>query len=137
MTALSGPRMATVERDNKDFSRDVAANVKIWQGAIVALSATGYATPGATATTLVADGIAAQTVDNTGGSAGALKVPVKKGTFRFANSASTDAITRAEIGDDCWIVDDQTVAKTDGGTTRSKAGRIMDVDAQGVWVEFR
>ncbi len=139
MTALSGPRMGTVERDSKDFSRDIAANVKIWQGAIVALSATGYATPGATATTLVADGIAVQTVDNTGGSAAAFKAPVRKGTFRFANSASTDAITRAEIGDDCWIVDDQTVAKTNGGdpATRSKAGRIMDVDAQGVWVEFR
>lgn len=138
MAALTAPRRATVELLPPDiYARDIAANVKIYEGAIVALSAAGYATPGATATTLVADGVAIETVDNTGGSAAALKVTVRKGVFRFGNSASTDAITRAEIGDDCWIVDDQTVAKTDGGTTRSKAGRIMDVDAQGVWVEFR
>lgn len=138
MAALTAPRRATVEMLPPNiFARDIAANVTIFEGAIVALSATGYATPGATATTLVADGVAVETVVNTGGSAGALKVTIKKGIFRFGNSASTDAITRAEIGDDCWIVDDQTVAKTDGGTTRSKAGRIMDVDAQGVWVEFR
>ncbi|KAK0329991.1 hypothetical protein LTR94_034588, partial [Friedmanniomyces endolithicus] len=60
---------------------------------------------------------------------------VKKGQFRWANSAAADAITRAEIGDPAYIVDDQTVAKTNGGATRSVAGTIRDVDAQGVWVE--
>jgi hypothetical protein len=28
------------------------------------------------------------------------------------------------------------VAKTNGGSTRSVAGKIFDVDAQGVWVKF-
>ena len=56
---------------------------------------------------------------------------------QFANSAATDAITLADIGKDCFIVDDQTVAKTDGSGTRSRAGRVFDVDADGVWVEFR
>lgn len=42
--------------------------------------------------------------------------------------------TAADIGSDCYIVDDQTVAKTNGTNTRSVAGKIMDVDAQGVWV---
>jgi hypothetical protein len=46
-------------------------------------------------------------------------------------------ITRAEIGDDCYIVDDSTVAKTNpGGNTRSVAGKIVDVDAKGVWVRI-
>ncbi|MFB0515162.1 MAG: hypothetical protein ACETWG_00985, partial [Candidatus Neomarinimicrobiota bacterium] len=33
-----------------------------------------------------------------------------------------------------YIVDDQTVAKTDGTGTRSPAGFIEDVDSNGVWV---
>lgn len=135
MAALTEPR-TTAKRDSKSFGRGVAATKKIYEGSLVCLSATGYATPGATATTLVADGLALETVDNTSGADGALTVQVEKGTFRFANSTAGDAITRAEIGDDCYIVDDQTVAKTNGGTTRSVAGKIMDVDALGVWVKI-
>lgn len=135
MAALTEPR-TTAKRDGRTFGRLVATNKVIYEGAIVCLSATGFATPGATATTLVADGLATQTVDNTGGADGAKTVVVEKGVFRFANSAAGDAITKAEIGDDCYIVDDQTVAKTSGTNTRSIAGKIMDVDALGVWVKF-
>jgi len=63
-------------------------------------------------------------------------VPVRTGVFRFANSAGADEIALADVGADAWIVDDQTVAKTDGTASRSKAGRIMDVDAHGVWVSI-
>ena len=45
-------------------------------------------------------------------------------------------ITQAEIGDACYIVDDETVAKTSGGNTRSVAGEIVDVDDDGVWVDI-
>ena len=34
----------------------------------------------------------------------------------------------------CYVVDDETVAKTNGTNTRSRAGVVVDVDAQGVWV---
>ena len=54
-----------------------------------------------------------------------------------AQVTAADAITLADIGKDCFIVDDQTVAKTDGAGTRSRAGRVFDVDADGVWVDFR
>lgn len=133
MAALTEPR-ATPKRDGKRFSRLVAADTKIFQGSLVCLLATGYATPGATSTTLVATGMAVETADNTGGAAGDIPVEVETGVFRFGNSAAADAITIAEIGDDAYIVDDQTVAKTNGGATRSIAGKIKDVDAQGVWV---
>lgn len=135
MTAITGVRAATAWRDAKQFHRKMAA-VKIWAGTIVMLNASGYATSGATATGQIADGVAMDTVDNSAGSAGDLSLPVEKGCFRFANSASSDAITIAEIGDNCYIVDNQTVAKTDGSATRSVAGKIMDVDAEGVWVLF-
>lgn len=135
MAALTSGRN-TPKRDGKDFARPVAAATKIYQGALVCLSATGYAVPGSTATTLVADGVARAEADNTGGANGAVSVETEKGVFRFANSAAADAITAAEIGDTCYIVDDQTVAKTNGGNTRSAAGTIADVDAQGVWVRI-
>lgn len=135
MAALTAPR-PTPRREGNRFSRAVAADTVIYQGALVALTAAGLATPGAVATTLTADGMAVQTADNTDGAAGAIAVEVEKGVFQFGNSAAADAITAAEIGDAAYIVDDQTVAKTSGTSTRSIAGTIVDVDAQGVWVRI-
>jgi len=59
----------------------------------------------------------------------------RRGTFRLFNLA-TDAVTAADIGKPCFLVDDQTVAKTHGGNTRSQAGAVIDLDAQGVWVRL-
>lgn len=117
------------------FSRAVAATKKIYKGTIVVLAA-GYAAPASTALGLIADGRAADTVDNTTGGNGAARVTVEKGCFRFGNSAAGDLIGAADIGKTAYLVDDQTVAKTDGTGTRSIAGKIMDVDAGGVWVRF-
>ena len=99
------------------------------------LDASGNAKPGATATGQIAVGRAREQVDNSGGSAADLSLEVEQGVFRWGNSASTDAITKAEIGDACYIVDDQTVAKTSATNTRSVAGTIVDVDSDGVWVK--
>lgn len=135
MTALTKDR-DTREKGKTIYSLPVAAGAKIFAGALVALNATGYAVPGSTATTLKGFGRAEETVDNTGGSAGAVSVNVKKGVFHFTNSTSTDEITIAETKTDCYIVDDQTVAKTHGTNTRSIAGKVDSVDAGGVWVDF-
>lgn len=132
----------TTERDTQRRAGDrvaypVLAATKVLAGTLAVLTAAGYAQGGATATTLVAVGVFDETVDNTAGASGDLKAPVRRdGWFRFGNSAAADAITVAEIGDSCYIVDNQTVAKTDGAGTRSVAGKIRDVDATGVWVEF-
>ncbi|MBX3589077.1 MAG: hypothetical protein AB7I35_12265 [Ramlibacter sp.] len=134
MTALTVAR-DTQRRENLQLSLPMSAS-KIYEGAIVCLSAAGYATKGAVATTLRAAGVAEATVDNSAGNAGDVSIDVKRGTFKFGNSASTDQITLADYGKDCYIVDDQTVAKTDGTGTRSVAGKIRGVDTDGVWVEF-
>lgn len=126
----------TVERTGQVYSDPVAANTKIFAGTIVCLNAAGNAIPGATAVGLVVRGRANGVVDNSAGIAGAVRVDSTPGVFPFANSAAGDAITRAEIGDDAYLVDDQTVAKTNGGATRSIAGKIVDVDAKGVWVRI-
>lgn len=137
MTALSGDR-DTKRRDGEFFDLEVAASVVIYMGALVCGNATGYATPGDTATTLEAMGVAQERVDNASGANGAKTVRVRAGVFHFQNSGGGDLITRADRGKLAYIVDDQTVAKTDGTGTRSVAGRIIDVDdngLDGVWVK--
>lgn len=114
----------------------VAASQKIYAGAIVMRNATGYLVKGVTATGLVGAGRCEALVDNSAGVAGAVTAEYAPGVFRFDNSASGDLITTADIGNVCYVVDDQTVAKTHATNTRSPAGVIEDVDSQGVWVRF-
>lgn len=134
MAALSAAR-STLRRDRTDESHPVKAATTVYQGGIACVDASGWAVPGSTATTLKAVGVFQETVANSGAN-GDKSAKTRRGVFRFGNSASGDAITRADIGASCYIVDDQTVAKTNGSSTRSVAGTIRDVDAQGVWVEF-
>ncbi|MGB6054036.1 MAG: hypothetical protein WBG17_02225 [Burkholderiaceae bacterium] len=136
MTALTADRN-TLRRDGVDFEYPVKSGAKIFTGSIVAIStANGFATKGATATTLKCVGVAQEQADNTNGADGDIRVKVRRGVFRFANSASTDAITLADVGADCYLVDDQTVAKTSNTNARSVAGKVEDVDSGGVWVRF-
>lgn len=114
----------------------VASNVKIFQGALVQINATGFAVPASATIANVAIGRAEATADNTGGANGAITVDVRRGRYRFANSSAGDLIARTEIGKDCYVVDDQTVAKTNNAGARPVAGKVYDVDAQGVWVEI-
>lgn len=64
------------------------------------------------------------------------RVPVRRGVFRYANSSGADEITLDDYGKPVFALNNQTVAKTDGGGARPKAGVVRDVDAAGVWVEF-
>lgn len=137
MTALTAER-DTPRRNGDQAVGPVAAATKILAGSIVcAQTGAAYLTKGATATTLRGVGVADETADNTAGAAGAINVAYRRdGWFRFANSAAGDQITLVDVGTDCYIVDDQTVAKTNGTGTRSVAGKVRDVDASGVWIEF-
>ncbi len=125
----------TPMKDGELISVPVATNVKIYAGALVAANATGYATPGAVATTLTYLGRAEEQVDNTGGADAAKKVLVRRNkAFKFKNTAA-DLVTQADLGKTCYIVDDETVAKTNGTSTRSAAGQVVGVETDGVWVQ--
>ena len=109
----------------------VAANVHIYPGAGLVVQG-GYARPAFTATGLVSLGRADKEADNTIGLAtnGAITVRVKIGAFYFKNSAGADAIAQANVFSNvAYWVDDNTVALTDGGGTRSVAGPIVGLDA--------
>ena len=140
MTALAAARNTPAMGDQpiaKNLSIPVAAAKKIFQGSLVMGDVAGRATPAAAITTAdqVCMGRASETVDNSSGSAGALNVPVQTGVFRFANSGTTDALTIADRHRLCFAADDQTVARTSNGGRRAIAGRVVDVDSDGVWVE--
>lgn len=119
-------------------SHPVKGGVVLFAGALVVLDG-GFASPGHVAPGLTAIGRAEFHVDNSNGGDGDVRADIKReGAFRFENLA-TDLVDRSHIGRDCYIVDDCTVAATAGGdpATRSRAGRVVDVDDDGVWVEFR
>ena len=115
----------------------VAAGAKIFAGGMVDVNASGYAQPAATNTTCAAAGRAEADCDNTSGGNGALIVTVRRGTFLWDNSASADQITVANLLQDCYVVDDHTVALTSGSSTRHRAGKVMGIDSVtgGVFVQ--
>lgn len=131
----------TADRNTPSYLGDqrqapLAAAVKVFAGSILMRNAAGFLTKGATATGSFGVGVAMEQVDNSAGIAGAKSVTYEAGVWRFANSSAGDLIAQANIGAKCWIVDDQTVALTNGTNTRSPAGIIENVDALGVWVRF-
>ncbi len=113
----------------------VNSGATLYQGGIGALDAQGNAIAGVTGTGLRVAGRIEKTVANSGAD-GAEVVDIRPGVFAFANSAGDDEITKADVGRRCFLVDDETVAKTDGSTTRSAAGVVRQVDTYGVWVEM-
>lgn len=127
---------ATPSRMLTILSLAVAANVLCYGGALAVIDATGNVKPGVTALGLRGIGRFKERVSNVGGAAGDVKAEVELGVFQFANSANADAITAADIGKPCYVVDDQTVARTHGSNTRSVAGVVVDLDDEGVWVDF-
>lgn len=128
MTALAAarnPEMLQVPRLWRTFG--VEDEIVIYPGALVALNTDGYIEParstGTSPTTLKAVGFATPlaqqlrggVIDTTALDPGDKECQVDSGVGLLKNSADTDEITAADIGSDCYMVDDQTVARTDGG----------------------
>jgi len=126
----------TIRAEGDFIEQGLAASVVIFPGALIMRNAAGYLTKGATATGSVGVGRAEE--HKTGGAnPGDETLKVRRGPYWYKNSTAADAITVAEIGDVCFIVDDEQVAKTNGTNTRSPAGFVEDVDAiNGVLVRF-
>lgn len=140
MTATNAPRGITKRIGESPLPElqnyPMKAGAKIQHGTIVALQG-GYAVAASTALGLAAVGVAnisGGTLDNTSGANGDLNVQVRPGVHGpFANA---DGIAQADVGGDCFLVDNQTVAKSDGPGTRSYAGKVYAVDASGVYVQI-
>ncbi len=118
----------------KIFDLGVKAAAVILSGAIVCTDSTGYAVKGSAATGLVVRGVAQESKDNTDGSSGDIKIRTLAGVFKVKNSSSSDELAITDVGRVCYLVDDETVAKTSNSGARSPAGLVIQVDSDGVWV---
>ena len=130
----------TAARDTSEISNGarhlilpVKGSTTIYQGALVALDASGYAVPGSKAATLTAAGRAEETVANTGAD-GEVSIRVARGVFVFDNATDAGKLTAAHVLKPCYIADDQTVTATADGA--SVAGLVIRVDDLGVAVEI-
>ena len=137
MTALSADRSTTLSQPDL-MTRGAAASVTVYAGSMVALDTSGYFRPARASVTDKVIGINYGDKVANGSTAGAKNITARRDIAGwFANSASTDAIAITDVNRDCYAVDDQTVALTDGGGTRVRAGKIVDVHAtHGVLVDF-
>lgn len=145
MAAMTKPR-ATAQRMNSIEHRfGVFANVVCLAGGL-AIASLGFLRPAregqgadnaakaVDAATYRTIGIFADSV--TGGAAnGAVEVDVVSGAFLMKNGGGGDVLARADVGKPCYVIDDQTVGKTNPNATRCVAGAVIDVVAEGVWVD--
>ena len=133
MAALTNVR-DTSELGGKYIALPVKGATTIYQGAIVAVDANGYAIPGKKAADLKAAGRAEETVENKGADGEAF-IRVARGVFVFNNTATTsNKIGAAHVLKPCYIEDDQTVTAL--ATGASAAGLVVRVDEDGVAVEI-
>jgi hypothetical protein len=152
MAALSNSRNTPEMADGGRMRvLPVEANTNIYLGGIVALNAAGNAVP-AWATTTVANaqrvvgraeyvknGMPGQNAINNPGAAGAISITARKGVFLYASDGSVGA---AQLGLNCFALDDNTVTALDRASGASvqqyaAAGQVVAIDPSGqVWVDF-
>jgi hypothetical protein len=114
-----------------------ASNV-VYGGAIAAISTTtGLLVPATdTTTNMLVVGCIRTTSDNGGllaaNYSSTRKVSAQRGVFRWDNG---DTFTVADVGQLCYIEDDHTVQKAASATYDVPVGVIVEVDADGVWVD--
>ena len=120
----------------------VEASTLIYRGTIAARNAAGNLVPAADAAGLVVlgrcggpDNNAVGDVDNSQGEAGDISGRVDRGIFAWNNSTA-HPITAANIGQVAFCEDDNTVG-TDPGVHGVRAGVIVEVDEDGVWIDTR
>lgn len=133
MAALTSERdTIQIARGARTLGLPVKAGVTIYQGALVAVGADGYAVPAKKAEDLKAAGRAEETVDNQDGNDGDMVVCVSRGTFIWDNSTDNPVAVKDLLGP-CYMEDDQTVGNAGAGT--SLAGIVIAVDEDGITVE--
>lgn len=122
-------------QDGQLLSYPVAGSTKLFQGSVVAVNTDGYADKAADTSGFALAGVAYETVDNSSGSDGALKIRVwRKGVvdLNFSGTAS-----QATVGQPVYMVDDHTVAVAGTTTNDVIVGRVVEfISATEVRVEL-
>jgi len=120
-------------------SAPVADNVYIPVGTLVGLDSAGRATPVSANWIGGPRGIARADYDNTvtGHTAGGITAEFFRGIAQLDNSATTDALTAADKGNLCYVVDNHTVARTSAAGTRLEAGIFEGLGDDGTSARVR
>ena len=134
MTALSEDKQIELQDGvEKDFP--VAAAEKIYGGALVCVNAAGYALGASDTANLIFQGIAMNQKDNGSGANGDLDVVLRR--RGFVKVIMDTAITIANVGDNVFLVDDQTVDLTANVTHNILCGIIAGyIDTTHAWIDI-
>ncbi len=135
MTALAAERLTEAKSTASPplIAYKVAASTIIYAGSMVMENSAGYAVPAAAAASNKGVvGVAAETIDNSAGAAGALSVRVRCGIFRFVGVD----LAQSQVGSKVYASDDQTFSATQA-TNQPVAGRLTRYEAAtDGWIEI-
>lgn len=134
MTVLSDDKKIEY-REGVELAIPVDDGDIIYAGALVCVNAAGYAVPGSDTAGLIFQGVARERADNSAGLDGAVSVTVRRrGLFKMAFAT---AISQANVGDNVFIADDQTVDVAANLTHDIFVGIIAEViDSTHAWVDI-
>jgi len=107
------------------LSYPVAASTKLFEGALIALNASGYAVKAADTTNFTFVGVCDETADNTSGSAGDIRVKVW--TYGVVDVVANFSAAAADAGKKVYQLDDQTVDLAANVTNDVLVGKIVEV----------
>jgi len=127
MSQLTSPRDTRELLGKFTYEREAAGT--IYAGALVAQNADGKAVTASDAASLIVLGRA----ENSAVSGETVRIA--SGAYLYENGTSGEALTAADIGGVCFVVDDQTVGKV-GGSHNVVAGVVLDVTDDGVAVQI-
>ncbi len=150
MTQLATARLTPLQLNPQFQNRNsepMGTGAVLYLGALVCLNATGFLVRGAIATTLKAVGVVApqpfevpsDNITNSGADGAKQCQIYYKPVAKFNNDAN-DPVLVADKELACYITDDNTVSRTSAGSTKSPAGKVVQVDdstsptGAGVWV---
>lgn len=114
--------------DGKNWAYPIT-NARLYEGTLIVINAAGHAAMASdtTGTTAVVGYLDAP-ADGAGTTAGTVEGRVRRGgVAEFETVAGGNAIVQADVGRDCYVVDNQTVAKQAGTTNGVIAGEVMGI----------
>lgn len=134
MTALAADKIQQYT-EGVEVALPVITSDCIYGGALVCVNAAGYALPGDDTAGLIFEGVAVERADNTDGANGDITVNVRRrGLFKMLFDT---AISIANVGDNVFLVDDQTVDLTANVDNNIFCGVIAAyIDTTHAWVDI-
>ena len=134
MTALTEDKQLEY-REGVELSCPVDDGDTIYGGAFVCVNADGYLVDGADESGLIFMGIALEQKDNSSGSDGDLECQIRRRGLVKATFDNT--ISQANVGDNAYLVDDQTVDVVGNVTYAIFCGIIAEyIDTTHAWIDI-